>query len=86
VTAPADQFLVVCVEWDDITDGGRQETYGPWAVADDDSHLAAITEFVKAWPDRAGVLPANVTLILCVDPATWLAGKAVTVAGSGSPA
>lgn len=66
------QFLVVQVEWDD---GERQrETYGPWAVAADDSHVASIGEFVKSWPERAGVLPETVTLVACTDPAAWLAG------------
>ena len=85
MTALAGRFLVVHVEWDD---GGeaRQEIYGPWAVAEDDSHLAAITEFVKGWPDRAGVLPGTVTLWACTDPAAWLAGETVTAAGNGSPA
>jgi hypothetical protein len=74
VTAPAGRFLVVGVEWDD--DGeARQELYGPWAAAADDSHLAAITEFVKGWPDRAGVPPKAVTLTVLADPASWLAGR-----------
>ncbi len=84
---PAGRLLVAVVEWDE--DGeARQETYGPWAAAEDDSHLAAIGEFVKGWPGRAGVLPKTVTLVLCIDPGAWPAGEAqaVTAAGSGSPA
>lgn len=85
MTAPAGQFLIISVEWDE--DGrARQETYGPWAVADDDSHLASISEFVRRWPGRAGVLPRTVTLVVCTDPAAWLAGETVTAADSGSPA
>lgn len=82
--ASAGGFLVVSVEWDD---GGetREEIYGPWAVADDDSHLVSITGFVKGWPERAGFLPRTVTLTLCVDPAAWLAGDAVTAARTAAP-
>jgi hypothetical protein len=80
VAAPADRFLVVRVDWDDEEGTARHETYGPWAAAEDDSHLAAITGFVKGWPARTGVLPKTVTLVACVDPAAWLAGEAVTAA------
>lgn len=66
------QFLVVQVKWDDGE--SRQETYGPWAAAADDSHLAAIGEFIKSWPERSGVMPEKVTLVLCTDPGAWLAG------------
>jgi len=85
VTVPAGRFLVAVVEWDESGEG-RQETYGPWAASEDDSHLAAIGEFVRAWPERAGVLPKTVTLTLCLDPLAFLSGEAVTAAGSGSPA
>jgi hypothetical protein len=50
------------------------ETYGPWAAAADDSHLAAIGEFIRSWPERSGVMPEKVTLVLCTDPGAWLAG------------
>ncbi len=82
---PAGQFLVVHVGWDD-EGTPRGETYGPWAAAEDDSHLAEITGFVRAWPERAGFVPGAVTLALCTDPGAWLTGEAVTAPGSGSPA
>ena len=83
---PLDQFLVVHVEWDEPDGTARQEIYGPWAVADDDSHLAAVSEFVRAWPERSGVQPETVTLVMCVDPAAWLAGETATAASAAVPA
>jgi hypothetical protein len=73
------RFLVLHFAW---LDQGtpRQETYGPWPAAGDDSHLTAISDFVKGWQKRTGILPAAVTLALCVDPAAWLAGDAASAA------
>jgi hypothetical protein len=71
--------LVVQVEWEQ--DGeSRREIYGPWTPVEDDSHLAAITRFVKGWHDRTGITPVSVTLWLCVSPEEWLAGEAMPAA------
>jgi hypothetical protein len=56
------------------------ETYGPWTAADDDSHMASIAEFVKAWPRKTGLEPLSVVLALAIDPAAWLAGEVATAA------
>jgi hypothetical protein len=75
--APAPRPLVMEIEWEQ--DGeSRREIYGPWTPAEDDSHLAAITRFVKGWHDRTGITPESVTLCLCVDPEEWLAGEAAS--------
>jgi hypothetical protein len=74
------QFLVLHFDWLDGT-SACQETYGPWAVQGDESHLEDIAAFMKAWPRRAGIRPQAVTMALCVSPDAWLAGDAVTAAG-----
>ena len=73
--------LMVEVEWEQ--DGGTcQEIYGPWTPAEDDSHLEALTRFVKGWQDRTGITPVAVRLWLCIDPEEWLSGEAVSAARS----
>lgn len=59
--------LVVTLQW---SEGGiaRQETYGPWTPADDDSHLEQITAFMKAWRKATGCDPAAATMAVIVDP------------------
>lgn len=63
-------------------DGHRRELLGPWEVAEDDSHLEAVLETVRALNRLPGVLPRTVALVLCTDPAEWLAANG----GSGSRA
>jgi hypothetical protein len=79
VPVPAPRPLVVEVEWQQDGEGHR-ETYGPWVPAEDDSHLEAITRFVKGWHGRSGITPQAVTLSLCLDPEEWLAGEAESAA------
>lgn len=90
MTDLAGGYLVVDVEWPAEIEcpdrRTRRETFGPWAVRPDDSHLAEITALVRSLHEPSGVLPRSVSLVLCTDPAAWLAGKAATGGGSGSPA
>lgn len=67
---PAPPMLVVHLWWEE---GGtsRQETYGPWVVADDDSHLGEITAFLKNWHAVTGFQPAVATMAMLVDPRTF---------------
>lgn len=71
--------LVVEVEWRQDGETCR-EIYGPWAPAEDDSHLESMKRFVLGWQDKSGITPELVTLWLCVDPEEWLAGNAVSAA------
>jgi hypothetical protein len=50
-----------------------QETYGPWAVSDDDDMLpAGVRDFIGAWRRLAGIRPNAVTIALVIDPDTWI--------------
>lgn len=61
------QMLVVHVWW---TEGSaaRQETYGPWAAAEDLSHMEQITAFLKDWKAATGCEWHEVTLAVVIDP------------------
>jgi hypothetical protein len=62
------QMIVLHYEWDE--DGTtRQETYGPWYAAADESHLELITAFMRDW-ERLNGHPSSVTMALVTDPAT----------------
>ena len=76
---PSPRPLVLRFEWLD-KGAVRDEVYGPFEVAEDDSHLTAITGFVKGWQGRTGITPASVTLALCVNPEEWLAGNVPSAA------
>lgn len=63
----AGQMLVVHMQW---TEGStaRQETYGPWTAAEDESHLEQIVTFLKDWRKATGCEPSSATLALVTDP------------------
>jgi hypothetical protein len=52
---------VVEIEW---AHGGApvSQKFGPWMIAPDDSHMAAIGGFVQGWSRGSGTEPAQVTL------------------------
>jgi hypothetical protein len=54
----------------------RQETYGPWAVTEDESHLQRIVSFTRDWHRVTGREASSVTMALVQDPAAWLAEQA----------
>jgi hypothetical protein len=61
----------------------RQETFGPWAVREDESHLQEIASFLKGWHRVTGIEPSSVTMALVQDHAQWLADRAA-LAGNGA--
>lgn len=63
---PADA-IVLHFQW---AEGGltRQETYGPWAIAEDESHLEQVTSFLKDWRRALGCEPSSVTMAVVQDP------------------
>jgi hypothetical protein len=65
------KLIVLHVHW---TDGGtaRQETYGPWTAADDESHLEQIFSFMRAWPRVTGCEPSSVTMAIVTDPQPFI--------------
>jgi hypothetical protein len=55
------RFSVVEIEW--AADGEtRRQKFGPWMIAPDDSHMAAISGFVNGWSRGSGIEPSQVTL------------------------
>ena len=51
----------------------RQETYGPWTVADDgEAHLAQVWDFLSDWTRVTGCRPAVATLAIAMDPDEWV--------------
>jgi len=81
---PAPRPLVMGIEWRQDSVPCR-EIYGPWAPAEDDSHIEAVTRFLKGWRDRTGITTATPVLWLCTDPEEWLAGKAESAAACPDP-
>lgn len=70
-TPPAASLLVLHFWWTE--DGtARQETYGPWAVAEDESHLEQVISFLRDWRRLSGREPSAVTMALLTDPAGWM--------------
>ena len=65
--------LILDVEWPQAADGTRREVFGPWAEAEDDSHLEEILRLIRSLGARTGPHPKTVTLILLTSPAEWLA-------------
>lgn len=50
-----------------------QETYGPWAVADDGiSHMAEVRDFIAGWHRLTGLRATAVIIALVTDPAGWV--------------
>jgi len=70
------RHLVLDVEWPPGDGGAHREVFGPWAEAEDESHLEEILRLVRALNTRPGPHPRAVTMILLTDPAEWLAGGA----------
>lgn len=60
-------MIVIHMQW---TEGNsaRQETYGPWTVADDESHLEQIFTFMKGWRRLKGQDTLSATMALVTDP------------------
>ena len=65
------QQLVVHLRW---TEGGalRQDIFGPWTVADDDSHLERITAFMRDWNRIVGDGAEDAVMVLLADPGEWV--------------
>lgn len=63
----------------------RQETYGPWAVAEDESHLEQVFSFLRDWRRLTGCEPSAVTMALLTDPATWAQEREAQRAQDPSP-
>lgn len=69
--------IVVHLKW---TEGGppRQETFGPWTPADDDSHLGPITAFMRDWSRLVGdgadeaVMELLTHPAVATDPGEWV--------------
>lgn len=52
---------VVDIEWAQAGDPVSQK-FGPWLIAPDDSHMAAISGFIQGWSHGGGIDPTRVTL------------------------
>jgi hypothetical protein len=63
----AGQMLVVTMQWSEGSTA-RQETYGPWTAAEDESHLEQIVAFLKDWRKATGCEPSSATLAVVTDP------------------
>jgi hypothetical protein len=64
------QFLVLHLKWTDADGTQRQEMFGPWTVAEDDSHLEHVTAFMGEW--RSLVTPEDAVMVALVDPDEWV--------------
>jgi hypothetical protein len=83
---PVRQMVVVHLWW---TEGSipRQETYGPWAIADDEmTHLAQIRNFLRDWQRVTGGQPNVATMALVMDPAGWMRARETGQHGCGTAA
>lgn len=65
------QLIVVRVHW--VPPGGtmQEETFGPWPVAADESHLAEIAAFMRGWGKRSGHEAVTAVLSLVTSPRDW---------------
>jgi len=68
-------LIVLTFCWTEDDGTPRQETYGPWDVAEDESHLEDITGFVREWRRLSGREPSAVTMALVQHPAAWAAAR-----------
>lgn len=50
----------------------RAEMFGPWIVAEDETHLELITGFIKDWNRLSGHKATSVIMTLVTDPAGWV--------------
>ena len=77
VLPPAEQrqMVVLHLWW---TEGSvsRQETYGPWPVADDLAHGEQIHSFLRDWQRLSGCQPDVATMAIVMDPAAWVRQRA----------
>lgn len=78
---PAQQ-LVLHFWWQEGSTA-RQETFGPWAVREDESHLQEITSFLKEWHQVTGIEPSSVTMALVQDHTQWLRDRAALAENDG---
>lgn len=70
-------MLVLTYQWTEVGDGAggpsaRQETYGPWTVAEDESHLEQVFAFIRDWPRLSGCEPSAITMAQLTDPGGWM--------------
>jgi hypothetical protein len=62
----APQLLVICMQWTE--DGAaRQETYGPWTIAGDESHLEQVSAFMRGWNRLKGAA-VSAAMVILQDP------------------
>ena len=66
------QQLVVHLKWTEAGGTPRQETFGPWTVADDDSHLERIAAFMRDWNRVAGDGAEDAVMVALADPDEWV--------------
>jgi len=70
--------IVVHLKWAEPDGVPRQETFGPWTAAGDDSHLGPITAFMRDWSRlvsdgaRDAVMELVTAPVLAVDPGEWV--------------
>lgn len=72
VTADPDR-VVLTFQWRDSSAGlMRSETFGPWVADEDETHLAAIRDFVLDWQRLTGLKADVVTMAIAFDPDAWI--------------
>jgi hypothetical protein len=68
---PSGRQVVLHLWWSDGSIS-RQETYGPWAIADDESYLEQVCGFLRHWARLTGRHPDVATMAIVMDPAAWV--------------
>jgi len=64
--------LVVHLKWTEADGTPQQEMFGPWAPADDDSHLEQITAFMRDWNRLVGDRAEDAVMWAVQDPDEWV--------------
>jgi len=68
--------LVAHLKWTETGGESRQEIFGPWVIADDDSHLERITAFMRDWNRLVGDGAEDAVMVLLADPDEWVRDRA----------
>ena len=64
--------LVVHLKWTESDGAPRQEIFGPWTPADDDSHLERIMTFMRDWNRLVGDGAEDAVMVAVQDPDEWV--------------
>jgi hypothetical protein len=62
----SEQLVVLAIQW-----GHGGETFGPWVVREDGSHLDDVAAFMKRWHERDGRPDASFLVSLVTSPEAY---------------